>query len=74
MTRGRQETSRERGGRVGRRRADERRSIPSGPAWIDESGVLLRPDRLTSAALAEEFRVAAWLEALVEHERSRRPR
>jgi hypothetical protein len=66
--------SRERGGRVGRRRADERRSIPSGPNWIDESGVVLRPDRLTSAALAEEFRVAAWLEALVEHERSRRPR
>jgi hypothetical protein len=62
------------GVRVGRLRADERRSIPSGPDWIDRSGVAVRPDRLTSAALAEEFRLATWLGAMVEHERLRRPR
>ncbi|MEA2505643.1 MAG: hypothetical protein QOH48_261 [Actinomycetota bacterium] len=62
------------GVRVGRLRADERRSIRSGPDWIGGSGLVVRPDRLTSAALAEEFRLATWLEAMVEHERSRRPR
>jgi hypothetical protein len=53
--------------RVGDRRADERRTIQRPKQDRRERGCR-QADRLTGTALAEEFRLAAWLEAMIEYE------
>ena len=53
--------------RVGERRADERRTIERPRMDRRERGCR-QADDLTGAALAEEFRLATWLGAMVEYE------
>jgi hypothetical protein len=53
--------------RVVDRRGDERRTIKRPRQDRRERGCR-QTDRLTGAALAEEFRLATWLGAMVGHE------
>lgn len=52
---------------MGERRADERRTIERLRQDRRERGCR-QADPLTGEALAEEFRLATWLDAMVRHE------